>query len=387
MHLAGDKAFWRKLTQNLYILAIFSLSMGASAEGNTAVNIGTSWPDRRPIGRIIFAAPTHITPANINGWENGGPKVIGAVAFRQDILARVSTSIANVKKMRGQGIIIWDITGCGKTSWKLPHEQYLGDPRFLDPKGSGLTVKTAYGPYVPPGSALGIRGIEQSMNSIANKIFASIRSAGLACGVAIRAEKVSVNSEGQLDGSVNDGELIYDTVTHQLADLDAKLVYAYNRWGCRIFYVDSNAASQELISAQQMQCNPTWAPAWLYTELHRRHPDCVIFPEEIYTGSFKFSSAGINDPAYQYERAASRYTELRNQWQSPFVGSNETAAVPDTFTLICASNIGSSDPADTPKIIAALQAHRCILMADVWHNDPGITLIKIWQTDAGVNGF
>src|SRR6516165_2369865 len=185
--------------QNLYILAIFSLSIGVAAKDNTPVNIGTSWPDRRPIGRIIFAAPEHITTANLNGWENGGPKVMGAVAFQQDILARVNTSIANVKRMRGQGIIIWDITGCGKTSWALPDEQYLGDPRFLDPKGSGLTVRTAYGPYVPPNSALGINGIERSMNSIADKIFASIRRAGLRCGVAIRAEKVSVNSKGELD--------------------------------------------------------------------------------------------------------------------------------------------------------------------------------------------
>jgi hypothetical protein len=79
-------------------------------------NIGTSWTDRRPIGRIIFAQPSDITATNLNGWSNGGPNVMGVSDFQQDILSRVYTAIANVKLMRGQGMIIWDITGSGKTT-------------------------------------------------------------------------------------------------------------------------------------------------------------------------------------------------------------------------------------------------------------------------------
>jgi hypothetical protein len=347
-------------------------------------NIGTSWADRRPIGRIIFAQSENITPTNLNGWSNGGPNVMGVSAFQQDILSRVYTTLANVKLMGGQGVIIWDITGCGKTTWELGSGEYLGDPRFLNPNGSGLTVKTAYGPYVPPYSALGINGIEPAMDAIADLVFASIRNAGLTCGVALRAEKVSVNAHGQLDGTTTvDGQSIYDTVANQLADLDAKLTYAYNRWGCRLFYVDSNAYSQDILTEQQNQLNPTEAAAYVYTQLHLRHPDCLICPEETYTGAFVFPPL-IKDPAFQYDRVTARYSELRSPWTCPFVGYNETSVVPDTFTLISASDMGTSDPADTLSVIAALKANQCILMANAWYNDPGITLIINWQIDAGL---
>jgi hypothetical protein len=376
----------------LYTLFIGALLISAPSATPASTpqpgDIGKSWPDRRPMGRITLAQSEDISDSNLNGWVDCGPNAMGVAAFQQDILSRVNSAIANVIKMHGQGLIVWDITGCGKTASALPSEEYLGDPRFLDPKGSSLTVKTDYGPYVPPTSTLGLSGVEPAMNAIADQIFASIRSAGLNCGVCLRAEKVSVNANGDLDGSVSaDGQLVYDTVAQQLADLDAKLTYTYNRWGCRIFYVDSNVASQDVYSSQQAQNNPTWAPAWVYTQLNLRHPDCVIFPEEHYYGSFRFSNPVIKDPAYQYERVASRYTELRNPWQGPFISSAESIVVPDSFTLICVTNMGSSDPADTPTVIAALKKNECIFLVDSWYDDPGITLVINWQIAAEVNGF
>ena len=354
-------------------------------------NIGKSWPDRRPMGRVIFAQVANIADRNLNGWNNGGPNTIGVSAFQQNIISLVNTAIANVISMHGQGIIIWDITGCGKTTMALWNESYLGDPRFLDPRGAGLTVATTYSPYVPPTSPLGMKGIEPAMNAIADQVFASIRSAGLKSGICLRAEKVYVNTNGDLDGSqgaYGDDQPIYGTTLNQLADLDAKLTYAYKRWGCRIFYVDSNACARDILLSQQNQLNPTEAPAWIYVQLYLRHPDCVIFTEEQYNTSCRSEgSPVINDPPYQYARVASRYTQLDNQWQSPFLQSDELAAVPDAFTLISVSNVGSSDPADSTKVIAALQNNRCILMANAWYDDPGIMLLKNWQVQAHVNGF
>jgi hypothetical protein len=342
------------------------------------------------LGRIIFAQQGKITASNLNGWNNGGPNALGVAAFQQDILSRVNQAVANTQNMHGQGIVIWDITGCGKTTLALMDESYLGDPRFLDPEGAGLTVPTSHSPYVPATSALGLHGIEPAMKAIAKQIFAAIRSEGLQAGICVRAEKAYVDANGNLDGShglYGDNQPTYDAVLNQLADLDAKITYAYKNWDCRIFYVDSNAASQDVIPAQQKQLNPTVAPAWVYSLLNIRHPDCVIFPEEHYNASFTFSNPAINDPNYQYERVASRYTQLDNQWQHPFLNADELATVPDAFTLICVSNMGSSDLADTPDVITALQNNRCILMADAWYNDPGITLVHYWQTQAGVNGF
>jgi hypothetical protein len=328
------------------------------------------------------------TASNLQGWMNGGPNTLGVVAFQQDILARVSQTISNVISMHGQGIIIWDITGGGSTNITLGSQSYLGDPRFLSPAASGLTVHSAFGPYVPPTSALGLDGLEPAIDAIADQVFAAIRSAGLTCGVALRAQKVNVDSNGRLVPIPGSGEAQYDTVSAQLADQDAKLTYAYKRWGCRLFYVDSNQASRDVTPVLQAQALPTWAPAWAYTQLYLRHPDCVLFPEEHYDGAFHFSGPPvINDPSYQYESVASRYTELRNPWQGPFLDSGELSAVPDAFTLIDVDNVGSSDPADTPNVIAALKNRQCILMADSWYSSWGVGLVINWQTAAGVNGF
>ena len=354
-------------------------------------NIGSTWTDRRPIGRIIFAQRAKATATNLNGWNNGGPGTIGVAAFQADIMALVNNAISNTLSLNGQGIIIWDITGDGCTNLALSDEYYLGDPRFLSPVSAALTVPNSYNPFVAPTSKLGIDGIEPAMNAIADEVFAAIRSAGLKCGVALRAEKVYVNSNGDLDGSggvTGEDQVSYDTILNQLADLDAKLSYAYNRWGCRMFYVDSNAASNDVLASLRAELDPTWSPAWLYTQLRSLHPDCVLFPEEHFNGAFTYSGPySINDPAYQYERMASRYTELDNQWQSPFIDSGDLAAVPDSFTLISCANMGTSDPADTPNVVYALQHNQAILMADVWWNDPSITLVRNWQAQAAAKAF
>lgn len=327
----------------------------------------------------------------MRGWIDGGPGTLGAAGFQADIIAKFNTAIANTISMHGQGIIVWDITGCGETAGTGSNETYLGDPRFLNPKAAGLTVPNSYSPYVPPTSVLGLNGIEPAMDAIADQLFSAIRNAGLKCGVCLRAQKVYIDANGDFQGNqgtYGDNEPNYDTVLHQLADLDAKLMYAYNRWGCRIFYVDSNEAPNDVGPYEQAQGNPTFAPAWVYTQLNLRHPDCVIFPEEHYNGPFTYAGPPvINDPANQYQRVASRYTALWFPWMNPFIQPDELAAVPDSFTLIDCANMGTTDTADTPNIIAALQANQCILMAQVWWSDPSITLVNNWQIQASVNGF
>ena len=350
-------------------------------------DIGKTWTDRRPIGKLTLAQIESISDTNLNGWMNGGPVNLGTTAFQKDILSRVNNTIQNTSKMHGQGLLIWDIAGCGKSTPALPSQEYLGDPRFLDPKGAGLTVRTAYSPYVPPASKLGQQGLEPAMNAIADQIFSAVRAAGLIPGVCLRAQRVTVNSAGDLDGTAGHGGLRYDTTANQLADIDAKLTYAHNRWGCRIFYIDSNVASEDVYSAQRAQNNPTFAPAWVYTQLRLRHPDCLICPEQAYPGAFQSSRLGINDPAYQYSRTTARYTELRNPWQGPWISSDESAAVPEAFTLINVADRGATDPAEKVQVLNALQANQCILLSDAWAEGDGITLVINFQKAAGVNGF
>jgi hypothetical protein len=378
----------RLLSAGLVTTALATLIGGASASAQqTPGDIGASWTDRRPMGQIIFASQEDITQTNMNGWTNGGPINLGVGAFQQNILSQVNAAIQNTLNMHGQGIIIWDITGCGKTTWTKGNEMYLGDPRFLDPHGAGLTVQTSYSPYVPPTSPLGQHGIEPAMNAIADQVFAAIRSAGLVAGICLKGEEVYVDSVGDLNGFISqDRQLDYTTTPNQLADLDAKLSYAYHRWGCRIFYVDSNVAANDVIGAQQNQLNPTFAPAWVYTQLRLRHPDCLICPEETYPGTFSFPSLGINDPAYQYDRVACRYTELRQPWMGPSIKADEAAAVPTAFTMILVSDTDMS--ADQSIVVPALQNNQCILLGvAAVPGSADVSLITNLQTAAGVNGF
>jgi hypothetical protein len=369
-------------------------------EAQNLPDIGVSWPDRRPIGQLILADNSKIyynspSDQNLNGWLNGGPYALGTSAFQSDILSRVQATINNTIACHGQGILIWDITGCGKTNGtanppKL-NEQYLGDPRFLDPSGSGLTTQTSYGPYVPPGSPMLPGGLEPAMNAIADTVFYNIRSANLVPGVCIRAQKAYVDAVGDLDGTYGPSQ--YDTCANQLDDLDAKLAYAYNRWGCRLFYVDSNQAAADALSAQQSQGNPTWAPAWVYTQLRARHPDCLIFPEEAYLGACSIPAIGVNDPAYQYDRVAARYSELSKSAPSrglgsPFLSNAELAAVPSAFTLINLKDPSTWASNQDAKIQTALRNNQCILLiANAWFNSAEVSKCLQLQKTAHVNGF
>jgi hypothetical protein len=346
-------------------------------------DIGKSWTNRKPIGRIVLSDLHNVTASNLNGWYNGGPNALGVAGFQNSIVSTVNNTIQNVQSIHGQGIIIWDISGVGCTNLSLGGSQYTGDPRILAPGPSGLTVKTSYGPYVPPTSNLGLNGIEPAMNAIADQLFASIRNAGLVPGVCLRAQPVIVTAGGDMDDHGT-----YATVNQQLADMDAKLVYSYNRWGCRMFYVDSSQPSTDVVSSLQGEGVASWAPAYLYTQLNIRHPDCLILPEQTYPNSFTYSGPPvINDLSFQFYRVTCPYTQLFNPYMDPFFWSGTLSVVSDAFTLIDVQNETPPDTADTPNIVAALQNNRCILLADAWYSTPGLTLIKNWQTTAGVNGF
>jgi hypothetical protein len=270
------------------------------------------------------------------------------------------------------------------------------------------------------------------MNAIVDQVFYNIRAAGLIPGVGLRAEIVGANANGDLYSQPPgvDDEAVYVTTLQQLADLDAKLTYAYQRWGCRIFYVDSNICSAQntdgVYEALGQQHNPHYTPAWVYAQLRLRHPDCLICPEEWYVGPFAYSGNGlsINDAAYQYSHAVCRYTSLGNTWMSPLllsaaqahsknqsVNASEHDTVPSAFTLICTSigspggvtfdgggNVtgfnavyqGSIDSSITPSgVIAALQNRQCILLiGNAWDGGSNDLKLALWlQQQAHVNGL
>jgi hypothetical protein len=346
---------------------------------------GQRWADNRPIGQLILADWHKFTPTNPNGWQltGGGPKDIGLTTWQSKMLAIARNSARNIINAGGQGVIVWDIAGICQTPGNHGSEQYIGDPRVLDPVGAGLTQPGSI-TYVPPDNYLVTNpgGPAPEMNEIADKFMQIFKTVGLKVGVALRAQHLNIDSGSH--GLTGGDELAYDTVPHLLADLDAKLTYAYNRWGCRLFYVDSNVAPADVSDALAMQGNARYAPAHVYTQLHARHPDCLICPEElIYSSTFFFPALGINDPPYQYLRVCQPYQELRLKPAGQAfldVDPDVLLAVPGAWFLINCSEGNGYTAAQlfnlyNDRLINVVKQGG-ILMFMCWWNSPETALVK-----------
>lgn len=169
------------------------------------------WKDRRPIGTLhLSASETRLhSEANPRGWF-ADPKGVdvktteGIAAFHKRILKYADDSIAVLKHMGAQGMVTWDIEG-----QEFPHAtSYIGDPRLL-------------------------KELDPEMDSIADDYFRRFREAGLRVGVCVRPQRLSHTAEKTEQRDLTDPAEIIDI-------LHDKIAYAYRRWGCTLFYVDSN---------------------------------------------------------------------------------------------------------------------------------------------------
>lgn len=350
------------------------MSLGMASIGYSQ-SIWQGWVDRRPIGQEILADPSKQTASNPNGWWDGGPGTVGISQFQADVLAREKKTAQSIVAANGQGVIIWDITGTGQGN------QYLGDPRYLSPVYAGLRVPVALR-----------KGVEPAMNAIADRVFSTYRNLGLTVGICIRAQQVVFNSSGRLTGVVE-----YDTTPHQLADLDAKITYAHNRWGCRIFYVDSNQAAGDIWPFNsQYRTRDGTTPASVYTTLHNRHPDCLICPEQHFSDKYFNPNLGINDPFAQYLKVTAPYAELRraqydHNGSSFLLSSDEASTVGHGFFLVnTASGNGFSATqlfSDNHALLVQAVSQGDILMFEAWYNSEETPLIGPIYQAAGVPGF
>jgi hypothetical protein len=238
-----------------------------------------TWTDHRPIGQLLLAGRGDTTPQNPGKWNLEDVDITtrkGVADFRSRMLAYAETTARNILQIGGQGVIVWDIEG-----QRYGYLNYVGDPRLL--------------PRLAP-----------EMEPLANQLFEVFRRQGLKVGVCLRADTIALQPDGFPVPKTN--QSYYKTEAQALADLDAKLSYAKNRWGCTIFYVDSNGDGGQYIGEKG---HAGIYPASIYGELHRRHPDCLICPEEYYNN-------GERGPNDSYSPVTAPYEELRVS--SPAVG-------------------------------------------------------------------
>ncbi len=200
------------------------------------------WSDRRPIGELFMTNPT--SSATPNGSRNPRNYTVaqnvdiqtpqGLAAFQQAVLAYADNSVQILKNMNAQGAIVWDLEG---QQYPQPNTSYVGDPSQL--------------PLMAP-----------EMDGVANAFFKKFTDAGLKCGMTIRPQ--------QLDFSVSPPNQNSVPIQNEAAVMIQKMQYAYNRWGCTIFYVDSDDGPD----------NAT-APA-TFQQVQQALPNVLIIPENIW---------------------------------------------------------------------------------------------------------
>jgi hypothetical protein len=228
------------------------------------------WPDRRPIGAIFLPSSGHISDSNPRGWFDDPDLNVfsdsGRAEFKRRMLQFAENSVSTLRGMNAQGMIVWNVEGA-----ENPHPiTYIGDPRML--------------PIMAP-----------EMHDIADEFFQMFRNAGLRTGVCIRPTQVYRKSDSSWShgtGSHNPDKRnpLNDDFSDIWPDdvpwwkfypvverIDKKISYAKQRWGCSLFYFDTDRLWRQFGENQEFQSVPL--QSCMYRRIRKRHPDVLMIPE------------------------------------------------------------------------------------------------------------
>ncbi len=203
----------------------------AIAANGTVVLAPPPWTDHRPLGRVVISGSMGTVgqqPAsNPNGWLFDPTIDRSAAGFNARMSAAVDQMIAGLARVNGQGLMLYAIEGGA-------HQHsagFLGDPRRL-------------------------REFAPELDAIADALFARIRAAGLRTGVTI--------SPWRLEPYGNTWRKVTDPATAE-SELDSKITYARQRWGCTVFYV--NVAAPDLASDIRLSASTLRSVALRHSEV------------------------------------------------------------------------------------------------------------------------
>lgn len=230
------------------------------------------WPDRRIILRSFIgdkiqmhlpSGPELVKPEPVEPDEE----------FRTYVMETAEQLIEDAKAVDAQGVIVWNI--------ESPNHRfmgYVGDPRMVE--------------YMSP-----------EMNSMADTFFSKLSEAGLHTGVTLRPRRVHTRKlppewKGFKEKYNTESDWIYGATYPRDADDVVKLLsdmvqYAKDRWGCTLFYIDTNIVSWgpspeeeadwprwtsgkqkgEFINYRVLMNTDQWE------QLLKKHPDCLFVPE------------------------------------------------------------------------------------------------------------
>lgn len=237
------------------------------------------WPDRRPIAALHpssshLGAGTTGESKNPRGWCMADKIDVateeGRKRFKEQALAYAKRCVEIAKSMNAQGMICWCLEG-----QEIPHAiSYIGSPDRL-------------------------KEVALEMDEVADEWFKVFSDAGLRTGVTLRPQKLEPDPGYDPKQPPNKAPFRYrqrelrvygkDGKIEKLVDepavielLDAKLTYANKRWGCTLFYVDSNVHgewAQDPKTKQWKEVRSERHSYRVYETLVKKHPDCLIIPE------------------------------------------------------------------------------------------------------------
>jgi hypothetical protein len=280
------------------------------------------WKDRRPVAELFLGSYSGSKKVrNPRNWVISNPDEIniltkdGLQQFRINALKYARNSIIFLKKLNAQGVIVWDIEG-----QEFPHPlTYVGSPE--------LTAK-----------------MSPEMNAVADDFFSVFRKEGYKTGICIRPDSVVFNGNW----------INHIAVPNPAMTLINKIKYARKRWGCTIFYVDSNLdPSARLMSAE------------IFRLVHEAVPDVLLIPEH---------------ENIQYYNYSAPYTDLKAE-QSLLVDNTIKAINPNAFKVVTVSEGLRGSPAQNLKQLTQSVEEGNILLFRGWYPDePTHSLIKqAWE--------
>jgi hypothetical protein len=287
--------------------------LDAFQRANPQIN---SWADRRPIGQDFLAVVNKKWPTNPRGWLNDNTINVftpdGLTAFKTKMFQHANWLIHLAKQMNAQGVILWDIEG---EQYPQGISTYAGDPRLLST-------------------------LAPEMDSIANELLSTFTSQGLRVGLTIRAQQIVFRPDGsffQRDWPVGDDNAVFN-------DLDAKISYAINRWGCSVFYIDSNSWP-----------NNYYQDVIVFQQLQQKYPNVLICPEF---------------HALKYYTCVAPYLEMRRGYFG--TSRSDSDVFPGAFSLV---NVADGDMRQTSKIAQAI-ARGDIMMYRAWYQNNEYSTIQ-----------
>jgi hypothetical protein len=289
---------------------------------NNAYPSVLNWPDRRPIGQLFLANSADTSSTNPGGYFNDPTCYCTDQATFNSRLSTYVTNVLNTVNSYGfplQGFIFWDLEGEESQSLNI-----VADPRSL--------------PIVSP-----------QMDAVANAMMSQFEAAGYRVGVALRADtfhygaslpatpctynqpfgsgdppdnaffqppfflstgkptaRVYTCNQSTLNWTLGGFQSYYQAAlspneqAQAAADIISKAIYANNRWGATLFYVDSNAwyGAGQYASYIWKQIQAAVPNALFLTE----HSNAVQFPyvtaynNSGFDGNYNSAEAGFQIP-------------------------------------------------------------------------------------------